>query len=64
MTLEKEDRLVGEIRQIEREKRAMIQKIVDARIAGGRDEEAIRELSRLSERKLRLTRPVLSGKAA
>jgi hypothetical protein len=64
MTLEKEDRLVGEIRQIERDKRAAIQKIVDARVAGRRDDAAIRELSRLSERKLELTRPALSGKAA
>lgn len=64
MTLDRENWLVGEIRQIERQKRAMIQKIVDARVAGHRDDAAIRELSRLSERKLELTRPALSGKAA
>jgi hypothetical protein len=64
MTLDLENRLVAEIRQIELSKRVMIQKIVDARVSGSRDDDAIRELSRLSERKLELTRPALSGKVA
>jgi hypothetical protein len=64
MTLELEDQLVAEIREIELQKRAMIQKIVEARGKGKRDDAAIHELSLLSTRKLILTRPNLSGNAA
>jgi hypothetical protein len=64
MIMEAENARITELRDIEQQKRALIQKIVDARLAGFRDEKSIEKLGRLSQRKLSLVRPAALGDAA
>lgn len=58
MTREKEDELLGKLRDMRRESGKLIQKIVDARKSGDRDDAAIAELAQLSKAQAALTRPV------
>jgi hypothetical protein len=57
MTREREDELRDELRALRIETNKMIQRIVDARIAGLRDDEAITAMRALSHRRVELTRP-------
>lgn len=64
MIIETEEERVAQLREIEQRKRTLIQNIAKARIAGSQDEKSIRELSQLSERKLKLFLPRALGSAA
>ena len=60
MTREKEDELLATRRELRRKAKAMIQRIVEARMRGERDGEAIIELGRLSAAEVKMTKPDLS----
>lgn len=57
MPTEAENALVAELEAIRKQVEAAIQRIVDARLSGTRDDEAIRALSALAKREVELTRP-------
>ena len=63
MTIEMEDRLVSELKQIDDRKRALIRKIVEASLAGIDASEDLASMNRLSKRKSELTRPSFSAAA-
>ena len=57
MTREREDQLLAMRSGIRRRARAAIQRIVDARLRGERDDAAILELAELSKQEVELTKP-------
>ena len=57
MTRERENELLAQRSDLRRRSRALIQRIVDARLRGERDEAAISELAALSKHEVELTRP-------
>ena len=57
LTREREDELLAIRREMRRRARAAIQRIVDARLRGERDAEAIQELAMLSKQEVELTGP-------
>jgi len=58
MTREEEDALLAEMHRIQRRSSVLIQRIVDARMNGSRDDDAVAEMGWLSKRRVALTRPV------
>lgn len=60
MTREREDQLLAERSELRRRSRAAIQRIVEARLRGERDEQAIDELAALSRQEVELTRPAFA----
>lgn len=60
MTREKEDELLARRRALRLKANAMIQRIVEARIKGHRDDAAIRELAVLSREEVEMTSPDLT----
>lgn len=63
MTREREDQLLAERSEIRRRSRVLIQRIVDARLRGEQDEEAMAELAMLSAREVELTQPDFAAAA-
>ena len=57
MTREREDQLLAEMRQLRQETSKLVQRIVEARMRGERDDDAIDRLATISDRKVELTRP-------
>lgn len=57
MTREKENELLERRRQLRIKAQEMIQRIVEARIRGGRDEDAIQTLAKLSREEVDMTSP-------
>jgi hypothetical protein len=57
MPREIEDEMVNQLSALRRELDEAIQRIVDARLAGKRDDEAIRELAALQNREVELSKP-------
>ncbi len=57
MTREREDQLLAEMRQLRQETSRLVQRIVEARMRGERDDDAIDRLATISDRKVELTRP-------
>lgn len=60
MTREKEDELLARRRELRLKANEMIQRIVEARIKGERDGEAIRALAALSKEEVEMTSPDLT----
>jgi len=58
MTREEEDALLAEMHRMRQRSTVLIQRIVDARMNGSRDDDAIAEMGWLSKRRVALTRPV------
>jgi FixJ family two-component response regulator len=63
MPIEAENALVEELAALRKQVEDAIQRIVDARVKGARDDEAIRQLSALAKREVELTRPVFADAA-
>lgn len=57
MTRESENELLAQRSELRRSARKLVQRIVEARIRGERDEAAIEALRKLSEREVNLTQP-------
>jgi len=57
MTRERENEMLAERSALRRQLSAAIQRIADARLRGERDDAAIAEVARLSQREVELTRP-------
>lgn len=57
MTREKEDELLAQRRELRNESKRMIQRIVQARLGGTRDDEAIDRLASLSCEEVEMTTP-------
>jgi hypothetical protein len=60
MTRDKENELLARRRKLRQKSNVLIQRIVDARIGGHRDAEAIRTLGELSREEVEMTRPDLT----
>lgn len=60
MTREKEDELLARRRVLRLKANEMIQRIVEARIRGERDDEAISALAELSKEEVEMTDPDLT----
>ncbi|RVQ68752.1 hypothetical protein EKN06_00515 [Croceicoccus ponticola] len=60
MTRQKEDELLARRRELRRRAHELIQRIVEARLKGERDAEAIGELARLSQEEVEMTSPDLT----
>jgi hypothetical protein len=60
MTRDKENELLARRRKLRQESNELIQRIVEARISGHRDADAIRELGKLSREEVEMTRPDLT----
>lgn len=58
-----EDTMVSELNEIRRKLDEAIQRIVDARVKGQRDDAAIRELATLQNREVALSKPVFADAA-
>lgn len=63
MTCEKEDELLARRRELREKAHEMIQRIVEARIKGERDADAIKELAVLSRQEVEMTKPDLTRAA-
>lgn len=63
MTREKEDELLARRRELRAKAHEMIQRIVEARIKGERDTDAIKELAVLSRQEVEMTKPDLTQAA-
>ncbi len=63
MPVEMENALVAELAALRKQVEDAIQLIVDARVNGKRDDEAMRRLSTLAKREVELTRPVFADAA-
>lgn len=61
MTREREDELLALRREMRLRARAAIQRIVDARLGGQRDDAAIHELAQLSKEEVELTKPIFEA---
>lgn len=57
MTRERENQLIAQRSGLHKRMRNLIQRIVEARLRGDRDEQAIAELAELSKQEVDLTRP-------
>ncbi len=57
MTRERENELMAEMQRLRCESQQVIQRIVDARLRGERDEKAIKALSEISRKEVELTKP-------
>ncbi len=60
MTRDKENELLARRRKLRQESNELIQRIVEARIRGDRDADAIRALGKLSREEVEMTRPDLT----
>ena len=61
MTREKENELLAQRREMRRRANDLIQRIVEARLRGERDTDAIAALAVLSKREVELTKPDFSA---
>jgi hypothetical protein len=64
VTREREDALLAQLNQLQLQAEAIIQRIVDARQRGSRDDQAIADLAQISHQRREITRPVFDQAAA
>jgi hypothetical protein len=64
VTREREDALLAQLNDLQLQAGSLIQRIVDARTQGARDDAAIADLAKISQRRRQLTRPMFDQAAA